>query len=91
MPTMRLSVACYAETLASLQDELPKLEEALPALAVPVGFVVGKRSPMPPAASADTADRIPGAWVTVVDGAGHFPWLDVPGSVRSALVRLCPA
>ena len=37
----------------------------------------------------DAAARIPGAWVEVVPGAGHFPWLDVPGCVRRALRRLC--
>ena len=29
---------------------------------------------MPPAASTDAAERIPDAWVDVVDGAGHFVW-----------------
>jgi pimeloyl-ACP methyl ester carboxylesterase len=35
-----------------------------------------------------TADAIPGAWLEVVDGAGHFPWQDRPGSVRAGLDRL---
>ena len=41
---------------------------------MPVGFVHGSRSPMPVAAATDAADRIPDAWVEVVDGAGHFVW-----------------
>lgn len=68
-----------------------RLEAALPAMGIPVGFVAGARSPMPLRASTDTAERIPGAWVTAVEGAGHFPWLDAPGSVRSALGRLSEA
>ena len=36
-----------------------------------------------PRAAADAS-----AWVEVVDNAGHFPWYDVPGSVRHALERL---
>lgn len=34
------------------------------------------------------ADRIPGAWVDVVDGAGHFVWVETPGAVRASLRRL---
>jgi len=37
---------------------------------------------------AESAARIPGAWVEVLDSAGHFPWYDAPGSVRRALERL---
>jgi pimeloyl-ACP methyl ester carboxylesterase len=88
MPAMRLSVPCYSETYASLVEELPRLEAALPTIAVPVGLLAGARSPMPLEASTGTADRIPGAWAEVVGAAGHFPWLDVPGCVRAALVRL---
>jgi pimeloyl-ACP methyl ester carboxylesterase len=88
MPAMGMSTECYAETMESIQRELPALEQALPSIAVPVGFVVGGASPMPVTASADAADRIPGAWVESVDGAGHFVWFESPGSVRSALDRL---
>jgi pimeloyl-ACP methyl ester carboxylesterase len=35
-----------------------------------------------------TAELAPQAFLAVVPAAGHFPWLDVPGSVRSALKRL---
>ena len=88
MPSIRLSVSGYAETWASVLDELPRLEAALPGIEVPVGFVVGAASPMPATASTDTAGRIPGAWVDVVPAAGHFPWLDAPGCVRAGLERL---
>ena len=39
-------------------------------------------------ASTDAAERIPGAWVEVVEGAGHFMWVEAPGAVRAALRRL---
>jgi pimeloyl-ACP methyl ester carboxylesterase len=39
-------------------------------------------------AAAATARAVPGAWPEVVDGAGHFPWFERPGSVRAALERL---
>ena len=64
------------------------LEAGLAQILVQVGFVHGIRSPMPLAASTDGAERIPGAWVEVVEGAGHFIWVEAPGAVRTALRRL---
>jgi pimeloyl-ACP methyl ester carboxylesterase len=43
---------------------------------------------MPIAASAAAAERIPGAWVDIVEGAGHFVWVERPGAVRASLRRL---
>ncbi|HSC92352.1 MAG TPA: hypothetical protein VLB86_11915 [Gaiellaceae bacterium] len=43
---------------------------------------------MPVAASTDGAERIPDAWVAVVEGAGHFVWVEAPGAVRASLRRL---
>ncbi len=88
MPPIRMSVECYADTMASIFRELPALELGLPGIDLPVGFVVGAGSPMPVTASTDTAQRIPDAWVDAVPEAGHFVWLDAPGRVRSALDRL---
>lgn len=88
IPAFRVSAACYAETFASVQAELPGLEASLPSITVPVGYVAGARSPMPNATSTEAAARIPGAWVEIVADAGHFPWVEAPGSVRSALNRL---
>jgi pimeloyl-ACP methyl ester carboxylesterase len=39
-------------------------------------------------AAGATAQAIPGCWLDVVDDAGHFPWFERPGCVRSALRRL---
>jgi pimeloyl-ACP methyl ester carboxylesterase len=55
---------------------------------VPVGFVHGARSPMPLETSTDAAERIPGAWVDVVEGAGHFIWVESPGAVLGSLRHL---
>jgi pimeloyl-ACP methyl ester carboxylesterase len=88
MPDVRLSSARSAEMVPSIYAELPALEAGLSQIGVPVGFVHGSRSPMPLAASRDAAERIPGAWVEVVDGAGHFIWFEAPGAVRAALRRL---
>jgi pimeloyl-ACP methyl ester carboxylesterase len=88
MPEIAGSVDAYAETWESVHTLLPELERALPSIRVSVGFVAGASSPMPVSASTDSAAAIPGAWVEVVEGAGHFPWYDVPGSVSRALERL---
>ena len=88
MPDLRLSNERSAEMIPSILAELPALEAGLPQIRVQVGFVHGSRSPMPVAASTDAADRIPGAWVEVVEGAGHFVWVEAPGAVRASLRRL---
>jgi pimeloyl-ACP methyl ester carboxylesterase len=88
MPELRISSERSAEMIQSIQAELPALEAGLPRISVPVGFVHGARSPMPLATSTDGAERIPGAWVEVVEGAGHFIWVEAPGAVRAALRRL---
>ena len=88
MPELRMASARSAEMVPSILAELPALEAGLPGIRVPVGFVHGSRSPMPVAASTDAAERIPGAWVEVVEGAGHFVWVEAPGAVRASLRRL---
>ena len=88
MPDLRIAGARSAEMVASIFEELPSLEAGLREIRVPVGFVHGSRSPMPLAASADAAERIAGAWVEVVEGAGHFTWVEAPGAVLTALRRL---
>ena len=91
MPQLRMASERSAQMGRSILAELPTLEARLRLIGVPVGFVHGSRSPMPVAASTDAADSIPGAWVDVVDGAGHFVWVEAPGAVRAALRRLTAA
>jgi pimeloyl-ACP methyl ester carboxylesterase len=91
MPELRMASERSAQMVESINAELPKLEAGLPQIRVPVGFIHGTRSPMPIEASTEAADRIPGAWVEVVEGAGHFIWVEAPGAVRDALRRLTAA
>jgi proline iminopeptidase len=86
---MRASATAYSEGLGSAVAELPALEAALASIEVPLGFVAGAASPLPSdEAAGATARAIPGAWLEVIDGAGHFPWYERPGRVRAALDRL---
>ena len=86
------SEPCFSQTLPCVplrQQARPEsLEAALPSVTVPVGILVGEGSPIPTTAGTDTADRIPGAWSYGVAGAGHFVWLEAPGSVLAAMDRL---
>jgi pimeloyl-ACP methyl ester carboxylesterase len=91
MPELRMASERSAQMVESINAELPKLEAGLPQIRVPVGFVHGSRSPMPLETSTDAAERIPGAWVEVVEGAGHFIWVEAPGAVRDSLRRLTAA
>jgi proline iminopeptidase len=89
MPDAQVSVEAYSATYDSLHTELPTLAGRLAGLAVPVLFVHGAGSPMPLSASTDTAQGIgPAATVQVLDGVGHFAWLEQPGAVRASLDRL---
>jgi pimeloyl-ACP methyl ester carboxylesterase len=91
MPSLRMASERSARMGQSILSELPALEAGLGRISIPVGFVHGSRSPMPVAASTDAAERIAGAWVDVVDGAGHFVWVEAPGAVSASLRRLTVA
>jgi hypothetical protein len=68
---------------------LPGLAGRLVGLAAPNSVVHGGSSPMPIAASTDTAQAIvPAAAVQPRDRVGHFAWLNRPGVVLAALDRL---
>ncbi len=85
----RSSIPAYSGIWDSAKAALPALEAALGQIAMPFGVVAGGGSPMPvEAAAAATARAIPGAWLEVVERAGHFPWFERPGCVRAALDRL---
>jgi pimeloyl-ACP methyl ester carboxylesterase len=89
LPPLRFSPDAYAATFASLHAELPALAARLGGVAVPTLFVHGAGSPMPLTASSDSAEAIgPAAAVELVEGAGHFPWIERPGAVAAALDAL---
>jgi pimeloyl-ACP methyl ester carboxylesterase len=91
MPELRMASERSGQMVESINAELPKLEAGLRQIRVPVGFVHGSRSPMPIEASTDAAERIPEAWVEVIEGAGHFIWVEAPGAVRDSLRLLAGA
>lgn len=88
MPRAEVSQSAMLGLFADVTARLPELEASLPSITVPVGVLVGERSPMPPTVGAETATRIPGAWSHVEPQAGHFVWHEAPGSVAAAMDRL---
>jgi pimeloyl-ACP methyl ester carboxylesterase len=86
------SLEAYAGLWEALDAALPTLAGALGAIQVPFGVVAGGASPMPAEqAAVATAGAIPGAWIDIVPDAGHFPWFERPGCIRTALDRLATA
>jgi pimeloyl-ACP methyl ester carboxylesterase len=89
MPPVRLSVEAYSGLIGEMADGVDVVAAALGAGAVPYGVVAGAASPIPwGQAARTTAELSPRAFLSVVPAAGHFPWLEVPGCVRTALQRL---
>jgi pimeloyl-ACP methyl ester carboxylesterase len=88
MPYVEFSQRANQGLWADLVARLPELEASLPAIRIPVGVLVGGRSPMPPSAGIDTASRIPGAWSRIEPRAGHFVWHESPGCLLAAMDQL---
>ena len=89
MPPIRLSVEAYSGLIGEMGEGLDEVAAALAAGSVPYGVVAGAGSPIPwGQAARTTAELSSRAFLTVIPAAGHFPWLEVPGSVRTALQRL---
>lgn len=92
MPPIRVSVEAYSGIINEVTDDTDRVAAALAETDVPYGVLAGAGSPMPwGQAARATADLSPHAFLKVIPAAGHFPWLDEPGCVRAALMRLAPA
>jgi pimeloyl-ACP methyl ester carboxylesterase len=90
MPPFRSSVSVYSGTWESIRNHYAAgtLVSGLPRFTGTALFVHGGGSPISPARSEESASLIAGARVEVVPGAGHFPWLERPGSVATAVQEL---
>ena len=90
MPPISISLDCYSQTWESIHDHLAKrtLVDLLPHVTIPTIFVLGEGSPIPPEHGLASAALIPGARTEVLEGCGHFPWIERPGVIRAALDSL---
>jgi proline iminopeptidase len=87
MPETRMDLDGQLVTWASINKHFEEgtLEAGLPGLTMPVLVVHGDASPIPAAEARRTAALIPGVRLTILEGIGHFPWLERPGSVRQEM------
>jgi len=87
MPPMQGDHEGHLETWASVRAhfETGTLEHGLPRLEVPAIFIHGALDPIPAAEIERSAALVPGARIHVLEGIGHFPWLEQPGSVLQLL------
>ncbi|MDP9250684.1 MAG: alpha/beta hydrolase [Chloroflexota bacterium] len=87
MPETRMDLEGQLATWASINKHFEDrtLEAGLPGLNMPVLVLHGDASPIPAAEAEPTAALIPGVRLTILDGIGHFAWLERPGSVRQEM------
>jgi proline iminopeptidase len=90
MPALRTSVPAYSECLEDATALLAtgRLAEQAASYPGPVEVLYGLGSPIPAESSIATAHAFPNGSATGVPEAGHFPWMEQPGCVADALVRL---
>lgn len=90
MPAMELSVECYADTVASIREHFDRgtLVDGRPGCDIPAVFVLGRESPIPYSEGVRTAELMQQARVEILDGCGHFPWLEQPGSALAVAATL---
>ena len=90
MPPLQMSLPCYSETWESIHSHFARrtFEYALPSVRLPAVFVLGAGSSIPVSHGTASAALMPAASVRIIEGAGHFSWMEKPGLVRSALDSL---
>jgi pimeloyl-ACP methyl ester carboxylesterase len=84
MPEMRMDLGGHLQTWPSVKAhfEAGTLERGLPKLRMPALVLHGAASPLPASEAERTAALITGASLSLLDGIGHFAWIEEPGSVR---------
>jgi proline iminopeptidase len=87
--TMEASSEVFTAISSEIGDGLEQVAAELVKSRIPYVSLVGAGSPIPwGQASQATVELSPHASLTVVAGAGHFPWIECPGCVGTALRRL---
>jgi pimeloyl-ACP methyl ester carboxylesterase len=83
----------YAGVVASVHEHFERgtLERGLPDFGGPFLLIHGEADPLPIDACRKTADLHGRASVVALTDAGHFPWLERPDAVRSALTTFLAA
>lgn len=62
-------------------------EEGLRRFEKPALFIHGRKDPAASDPIVATAEIMPNARVELIEGCGHFPWLELPGAIRDIVQR----
>jgi pimeloyl-ACP methyl ester carboxylesterase len=82
----RASPALFERQVQALLDR-PNAYRALASIRCPTAMIVGRLDTWsPPAQHEEMAARIPNAYLTVIDGAGHMSPVEQPDAVSAALL-----
>jgi proline iminopeptidase len=87
-PPEAFGLECSTGTNRSISEHhaAGTLVQRLPgAPARPTLFVHGAQDPLPLESSTETAKLVANARVVVIDGSGHYPWVECPGEFRDAV------
>lgn len=88
-PPMDLDPRSFRETWASTVESFANGSSAAAAssLAQRALVIHGEGDPLPLAGAEEVAALVPCSRLEVLNGIGHFPWLEQPGIVRSKIER----
>ncbi len=90
-PGWRTDPDVLAAIYAWVQEHGSELAPALAGFARPVLILHGTYDHIPLEPLEATAALLPGSELAVLDGVGHFPWLEQPGVVHDAVVDFVAA
>ena len=89
MPELRVSIEAYSSLIGTVSSDTDAVAAGLAEGRVRYHVIAGAGSPIPWGQAAQaTAELSPRGSLTVVPGAGHFPWFEAPGCVRAGLEHL---
>lgn len=91
-PELRVSSEAYSNLIGAIGVDTDTVAAGLAQGSVRYHVIAGAGSPVPwGQAARATAELSPQGSLTVLPGAGHFPWFEAPGCVRAAVERLEPS
>jgi len=87
LPRIERSVPGTPTTVESIADQFERgtLVDGLPRYEGPALLLHGDDDPLPASASLETAALIPKSRLEIIEACGHFPWIERPGVVRTAV------
>lgn len=88
-PDLEMSVEAYSQLLVEMNSGTDQVAQNLARDRVRYSIVAGAGSPIPWGQAARTSAELSALGsLTVIPGAGHFPWFEAPGCLRDAIRRL---